>query len=78
MDDRRWKIYAGHPIVDQQMTCSRCGKVFVDGDECYLDEEGPASDQDAALKAAGRAYTAMASPAHWRCHPTQGRTIGGS
>lgn len=78
MNPRTFKLRAGHPVVDQQMLCARCSKVIVDGDEVYLDEEGPASEQDAALKAAGRAYTAMAHPAHWRCHPTQGRTIGGA
>jgi hypothetical protein len=72
-----WKLDAPS-LEGRRILCARCGRYLAAGDEVYLDEEGPASEYDAALKSAGRAYTATEQPAHWRCHPTQGRTIGGS
>lgn len=73
--ERRFKLPAGHPIVGQ--ACTRCGRGLAAGDECYMDQEAPATAEDAARMRAGGGYTAQPAPAHWSCHPTQGLTISG-
>jgi hypothetical protein len=73
--ERKFRIQSGSPVIGR--ICTRCGKPIQEGAECYLDPEAPATPEDAAKARVGAAYTAVAHPAHWECHPTGGRNIEG-
>lgn len=54
-----------HPLVGE--LCPRCTERFESGDLVGLEPLGPASEEDQAKAAAGRAHTTENAPVHWTC-----------
>lgn len=56
---------ADHPSVG--LICMLCDEPFLANEYTTLIVSEPANDEEAAKKAAGRAYNAKADEVHWNC-----------
>lgn len=61
-------LISDHPLIRDGTLCQGCFKPFHAGDYVTLVVIGPGDSEEAREKAReGRAYSAVATPAHWAC-----------